>query len=33
MSNMSDFKKGFFIGAGVIAAALVVSFATGLIKR
>lgn len=33
MGNMSDFKKGLFIGLGVMAAVIVVGFAGGLVKR
>lgn len=33
MSNMSDFKKGLFIGLGVMAALIVVALVTGLFKR
>ena len=31
--NSGEFKKGFFIGLGVMAAVVVVGFAGGLIKK
>ena len=31
--NMSDFKKGFFVGLGIMGAIVVVGFASGLVKR
>ncbi len=33
MSNMSEFKKGFFLGAGVLTAVVVVGFLAGALKR
>lgn len=34
MGSWSDeFKKGFFIGLGVMGAVFVVGFATGIVKR
>lgn len=31
--NSADFKKGLFIGLGVMAALVIVSFASGLITK
>lgn len=31
--NMSEFKKGFFLGAGVLTAVIVVGFVAGVIRR
>lgn len=31
MSNMTEFKKGLFVGLGVLVALVIVSFASGLI--
>jgi hypothetical protein len=31
--NNSDFKKGFFVGLGIMGAVVVAGFATGLFKR
>lgn len=32
-TNMSEFKKGFFLGAGVLTAIVVVGLVAGVIKK